>query len=94
MNAQDKLEHDALLSDAKQTVIFLENNDILRPDILIFKQAANVMQALIKASTPCGCLSASKAYQDAWHKSAQHYAQIVPISDRWHTQFLEWRDQQ
>ena len=88
------LELELLLEDAEQTVIFLRNNDILRPDILIFSQAANIMEAVIKLAKPCCCLSASEAYQAAWNESAQHYAQIVPTTQLWHTRFLEWRDQQ
>ncbi len=41
------IETAALLSDAKQTVVYLRNNDEIAPEILIFSQSANVMEALI-----------------------------------------------
>ncbi len=95
----EQTELGLLLEDAGQTVVFLENNDALRPDIHIFKQAANIMRALIEAAKPCGHMSASKAYKAAWIKassiyiSSRNYNQELE-KKRAESHFLQWRDQQ
>ena len=44
----EPLEKEALLKDANQTAIYLDKNDALEPDKLIFSQAANIMRGLIE----------------------------------------------
>ena len=43
-----QMEREALISDAKQTAVFLDNNAEDHPDMAILWQAANVMRALIR----------------------------------------------
>ena len=100
-------ETDLLISDAKQTAVFLDNNAKLQPDVLIFGQAANVIRALTDAAKPCGHMSAKDAFVEAWIQATRigsdrfndAVGEYVPWSEKAernldYEKFLEWRDQQ